>query len=63
MTITDCPKCWDTPCTCGWEYRKYSKEKRLALAAEILGIFQEDLKKIIWNIIPIEHPKNKLDKT
>jgi len=21
--LSDCDKCWDTPCTCGWEYRKW----------------------------------------
>ena len=24
MSLSDCPKCWDTPCDCGWEYRHYS---------------------------------------
>ena len=24
MSLSDCEKCWDTPCTCGWEYREYS---------------------------------------
>ena len=23
MALSDCLKCWDTPCTCGWEYRNY----------------------------------------
>lgn len=23
MSLSDCPKCWDTPCTCGWQYRDY----------------------------------------
>ena len=23
MSLSDCLKCWDTPCTCGWEYRNY----------------------------------------
>lgn len=22
--INDCELCWNTPCTCGWEYRNYS---------------------------------------
>lgn len=26
MSLTDCPLCWDTPCSCGWEYRRYSVE-------------------------------------
>ena len=20
MSLSDCPKCWDTPCTCGYEW-------------------------------------------
>jgi hypothetical protein len=23
MSMSDCIKCWDTPCTCGWEYRNW----------------------------------------
>jgi hypothetical protein len=22
IRVSDCEKCWDTPCTCGWDYRK-----------------------------------------
>jgi len=21
MALSDCEQCWDTPCTCGWQYR------------------------------------------
>lgn len=24
MALTDCPKCWDTPCRCGHEYQSWS---------------------------------------
>jgi hypothetical protein len=24
---SDCIKCWDTPCTCGWDYRNWSADK------------------------------------
>lgn len=27
MGLSDCIKCWDTPCTCGWEYRNWGIEK------------------------------------
>ncbi len=26
MGLSDCIKCWDTPCSCGWEYRRYLKQ-------------------------------------
>ena len=26
MAMSDCVKCWDTPCTCGWALRHYSLE-------------------------------------
>jgi len=25
MSMSDCPKCWNTPCTCGWAYRDWPK--------------------------------------
>lgn len=28
MSMSDCYCCWDTPCTCGYEYRYWS-DKRL----------------------------------
>ena len=24
--LSDCLKCWDTPCTCGWDYKNYTIE-------------------------------------
>lgn len=24
MVLSDCEKCWDTPCTCGWDLRRRS---------------------------------------
>ena len=23
MSLSDCIKCWNTPCTCGYEYQNY----------------------------------------
>jgi hypothetical protein len=25
MSMSDCPKCWETPCCCGYEYKQWSK--------------------------------------
>ena len=35
MSMSDCPKCWSTPCDCGWAYKDYSIKK---LGAFIKGI-------------------------
>lgn len=32
MSMSSCPKCWDTPCECGYEYRGWSAKP---LAAHI----------------------------
>lgn len=39
MSLSDCVKCWDTPCTCGWGYKNYSieaLEKRIKLFEKII---------------------------
>jgi hypothetical protein len=35
MAMSDCIMCWDTPCTCGWGYRNYSKERLANIIARI----------------------------
>lgn len=30
MALSDCDHCWDTPCTCGWEF-KDKKAKEMAI--------------------------------
>ena len=35
MSLSDCEKCWDTPCTCGHEYKNWSV-KRLKEQIEML---------------------------
>lgn len=55
MGLSDCEKCWDTPCTCGWDYREWTKKSRMKQAAVVLGV---DIKLIekIRNEIPNKHP-------
>jgi hypothetical protein len=24
MALSDCPQCWNTPCTCGYDYKHWS---------------------------------------
>ena len=26
MALSDCPKCWDTPCTCGYMFKDYQEK-------------------------------------
>ena len=55
MGMSDCIKCWDTPCLCGYEYRNQTKEYRISQACVILGINEDQLEKVE---IPIKHPRN-----
>lgn len=55
MALSDCAKCWDTPCTCGWDYRNWSKEARIALAAVVLGVDRQEIELLE---IPTLHPKS-----
>lgn len=36
MSLSDCVNCWDTPCTCGWDYLSWGSE-RIARQIEMLG--------------------------
>jgi hypothetical protein len=55
MSLTDCVKCWDTPCGCGYEYRKWPVK---AMCEHIASITQyrtkEEAKKILeeaWRMV------------
>lgn len=28
MAMSDCENCWDTPCTCGWVYLRWTPKDR-----------------------------------
>lgn len=55
MALSDCEKCWDTPCSCGYGYRNYTKEMREELAANVLGVDVVLLRNVIY--APDKHPK------
>jgi len=38
MSLSDCLKCWDTPCTCGHEYKDWKLDRKVELASVVLGI-------------------------
>ncbi len=42
MSLSDCEKCWDTPCTCGNEYKNYSKDALIKLMSSMLNYFSKD---------------------
>ena len=62
MAMSDCEKCWDTPCTCGWEYRNYTKDSRLKLAANVLGIPRKKLAELLGDVLPEKHPQAESSK-
>jgi len=55
MAMSDCPKCWETPCKCGYEYQYYSDEELVDFITSILKYHSNKLdilekaKKIIEN--------------
>ena len=53
MAMSDCEKCWDTPCTCGWDYRNWSRERRIKQVSIVLGVSEEALRVID---VPVMHP-------
>jgi hypothetical protein len=53
MALTDCDQCWETPCCCGYAYRDWSVDRRIALAAVILGVDEALVRGIP---LPDEHP-------
>ena len=59
MSMSDCEKCWSTPCLCGWEYRHWSRQERIATAAAVLGVSQEFLDDAIEYEVPEEHPMRR----
>jgi len=57
MSLSGCSECWNTPCTCGYEYRHWELERRIELAAKILGIDAETIKCKLP--LPDKHPRAK----
>ena len=37
MALTDCVKCWMTPCECGYEYRNWGEKSKDNLVKAIQG--------------------------
>ena len=62
MAMSDCIKCWNTPCTCGWEYRNLSINARIDRASVVLGIPPTNLQKILKGLVPRKHPMSEQNK-
>ncbi len=70
MSLSDCEECWDTPCTCGYEYKKYSTSLLLTLKEVIdkelddrKNQHDEDIKPDTPAIVKIEYlPLEKIKK-
>jgi hypothetical protein len=41
MSLSDCPKCWDTLCSCGYEYRNWSIEDLKSQITMLQGVLAE----------------------
>lgn len=41
MSITDCVKCWNTPCICGYDYKDWSIESLKSLRDIFNRLIQE----------------------
>lgn len=63
MSLSACEKCWDTPCTCGWQYREYSIDAKMQLVSAVLGDVPNRLLALIRNTISKDKDsKNKVIK-
>lgn len=41
MALSDCPKCWETPCVCGHEYKEWSTQRITVLIDTLQDILTE----------------------
>jgi hypothetical protein len=45
LSLSGCAKCWDTPCTCGWDYRHWgvdNLEEHIQILQKILQYKREN---------------------
>ena len=43
MSLSDCEKCWDTPCTCGHEWDRYSLKYLLNLRSVLDSVITKKM--------------------
>ena len=51
MSLSDCIKCWETPCTCGWDFRKKPDENIKSLIEGIIKYRKGNTIKILKKIL------------
>ena len=56
MVMSDCEYCWNTPCSCGYQYRNMTETHRMDIAASVLGVKVSQLRDVFSDYVPIEHP-------
>lgn len=47
MSLSDCSKCWSTPCVCGHEYVDYTLGSRIKLIESIIDSTPREIEKAL----------------
>jgi hypothetical protein len=63
MALSDCEKCWDTPCGCGWYFKNYGIDGLSEYILRITGYRpKKDRKQILQKALELlEKEDNKND--
>ena len=52
MSLSDCEKCWNTPCTCGHYYMSWSEEAIKKQIKMLQDVLKQKEPRIKWGDIP-----------
>ena len=61
MSLSDCPKCWDTPCVCGYNYSHWSGTDKNKMVKHILNILHYQNKNDAESILKMAIEKLRED--
>ena len=60
MSLSDCPCCWDTPCTCGYSTSGLSSESAAGVITTMLGWYspeqRDEILKFVENWVALKKP-------